>query len=78
MPLIMYLKECFMDIKEVEAQHKEGLAKLAVALTQKDNTEKQIESLRNQLLQLEAVMQFSASSQPKSTEPVAAPGEGEE
>lgn len=67
-----------MDIQAVEAQHKEGLGKLAVALIQKENMEKQIENLRSQLLQLEAVMQFSASSQPKSTEPVAAPGEAGE
>lgn len=68
-----------MNIEDVKSKHQEGLAQLAVKLSQKETLEQQIKDLRSQLLQLEAVMQYdAASSRQESTAPVADSGpEGE-
>lgn len=61
-----------MNIEDVKKQHQEGLAQLAVRFSQRREIDKQIKDLRNQLLQLEAVMQYdAASSRQESTASVA-------
>jgi hypothetical protein len=62
-----------MDLAQVEKQHHEGLAKLGILYSQSENLDNQIKDLKSQLLQLEAIKQFSVSSQSKSTGDAVAP-----
>lgn len=48
-----------MTLEQVKKQHAEGLAKLGVLLSQKQTVEDQVQQLRQQLLQLEAIQQFA-------------------
>jgi hypothetical protein len=56
-----------MDIEQVKKQHQEGLAKLGVLLSQKEQLEGQVKDLKSQLLQLEAIQQWAESNPPAST-----------
>lgn len=66
-----------MSMEQIQKQHQEGLAKLGVLYSQKESIESQIKNLKEQLLQLEAIQSYAASSQPEPTATSEAPGEGE-